>query len=222
MEEFSATEVALWATDRVQYKMHDIVLIDYETTGFAVGTEHEVVEIGAIRLTGELEEIASFTSVIRAEHLHTATPRAMEVHGISPREILAAPHSAEVWQAYWAALGLEGARVYYFAHNSQFDTRCHTAFRHRAGAGAGAEYIHCTSRGEIFRPIRVAMGKKGMISLRDVARHYGVGDSVEHRGLADVRLLAECIRRVSPEEREKYWQGVMSREGVKPQGGYRR
>lgn len=184
--------------------MKDLLLLDYETTGFSVARGAEGVQLAAIRLDGEtLVEIASFSTHIRPETPHLASPQALAVHNLSLETLAKAPGSRAVLGSFEQALFAPpelrrpGDACLLVAHNAGFDRRFHHLLLERAGAPQNrhGEDIFCSIK--YFKKITsrwaLPIGGGGM-NIDALGADAGLPERGTHDALEDVRMVADVLR----------------------------
>lgn len=62
------------------FRERSIIVLDFETTGLDPEL-HEIIEVGAIKVTHDLQEIDRFEKKLAPKHIHTAQPEALAVNG---------------------------------------------------------------------------------------------------------------------------------------------
>ena len=187
--------------------MH-VVCYDTETTGLSPD-KHEIIEFGAIRLTGDLEhELARLSLKIAPQRLELAEPRALEINGFS--------------KAAWSEAmppALAASLVAWFCHgcvpmgyNVSFDLKFTDALfaAHHIDRPWVGSPIDTMERG-------IAIQKKFRLSnhrLVTVAEFMGLKQPDPHRALDDALLTLEIKRRCS----RKYGRGYTESNNAKPSG----
>lgn len=90
----------------------EYVAFDFETTGIDPRRNH-IVEIGAVRISGEGLLIGEFNSLVRPNRKVSAS----EIHGIKEADVSGAPSFSEILPAFVEFI--DGAIL--VAHNATFD-----------------------------------------------------------------------------------------------------
>jgi DNA polymerase III epsilon subunit-like protein len=185
----------------------DILLIDYETSGFNPDEGHEPLQLACVRLDRHtLDEKAAFETKIRPETPEKASPEALIVTGfdLESTEFTEAPAAAEVFESFESTLMYPRERdkpwfkFTLCAHNGQFDMQFHRLLLSRAGQDRDRHGYH------ILDTWAVAMFMAGCgyvrgksFKLSSLAAQLGVGTQADvHDALEDVRLTADVLRKL--------------------------
>ncbi|MBI2568027.1 MAG: 3'-5' exonuclease [Candidatus Schekmanbacteria bacterium] len=168
----------------------DSVVLDLETTGLD-SSEHEIVEIGAIKLRHGFP-VDVFQSLVRPHK--PISEEVSRINHISNEMLRAAPAPEEIFPQF--AAFLSGARL--VAHNAAFDI----AFLRRNLAPYGAatetwEVADTLALSRLLLPI-------SRHSLEAVAAHLGLElpAAMAHRALPDARITASVYVRLRAMEQK--------------------
>ncbi|NOY13046.1 MAG: 3'-5' exonuclease [Deltaproteobacteria bacterium] len=157
-----------------------VIVFDTETTGLSPRYGHRIIEIGAVKLSGETI-VDEFHSLIDAGVV--ISPQAQAVHGISRAMLRGQPRPEEVFFDFHNFIG----QSLLVAHNAPFDLRFLRAEFGLLGFGL-ANQVECT-----LKLSRKYLSDLSNYRLETVYRHLGgvVDDSVQrHRALDDARMAA--------------------------------
>jgi DNA polymerase III epsilon subunit family exonuclease len=164
----------------------EFVALDLETTGLSP-VACRIVEFGAVRFRASGEETASFSQLVDPE---CSIPRdAMRIHGISDRMVRGMPRVRDVLPRFLDFLG--GSETVLLAHNALFDLGFLGAAIAKANVQAPANAVIDT-----LSLSRACLRSLPSHRLENVARHLGIADSEEHRGLSDARLAMHVLLRI--------------------------
>jgi DNA polymerase III epsilon subunit family exonuclease len=154
-------------------------VIDLETTGTGQWGEDEILEVGAVRLSGGELGLELSTLVQPAGSI---SPAAQRIHHIAPAMVSDAPPIAAVLPSL-----LEACRdcVLVF-HNAPFDL----GFLQRALAGADREPLTHPVVDTLVVARQLLGGRCG---LGELGRRLGLPAPHLHRALADARLTAQLL-----------------------------
>lgn len=157
----------------------EFVCIDLETTG--ISTRYcRVIEIGAVRFNGKGQLTREFSSLVFPGYgyLHGAE----DIHGISQRDVEAAPPVAAVLDQL---IDFVGDRVV-VAHNLPFENRFLGSELQRAQLEARDTVGFCT-----YSAARRLVNTGTNHKLATLAQHFGIQQSSSHhRALPDARVGA--------------------------------
>jgi DNA polymerase-3 subunit epsilon len=156
------------------------IALDVETTGLFVEKGHRVIEIGAVRMDGDVmgEE---FQSLINTDK--PITKEAWKVHGITAEMLAGQPGAKDVLPAFRDFTGT----CTLVAHNAAFDVGFLQREFMRAGLVFNGSH-KCT-----LKMSRKLFPGLGNYKLETIARHLGipVDKTRRHRALDDARLTAQ-------------------------------
>jgi DNA polymerase III epsilon subunit family exonuclease len=161
---------------------HRYVVLDFETNGSAVSRGGEVIETGAVRIDGGR---AGETYHALSRPLAPIPPGATAVHGISDREVEAAPRFREVLPNLLAFL--EDRTV--VAHNARFDR----SFLDAAAVEAGLP----RPRNPFLDTVRLSRGLHPHLDAHDLESlcvSHRIRRAARHRALPDAVATAELLR----------------------------
>lgn len=177
-----------------------LTVLDVETTGLIAG-KHRIVEVGAAVYDSQFNECASFSSLVNPglEAVRNAEPKALEVHGIPPEEILAAEFEVSV---------AERLRRFFVRYRGtlhswpvEFDRSFLALPPWSLERGWGecikqAAFELISASGDLSQ---FKLDHSGRVRLKDAARYFGVTQEGAHRGLSDSRtagkIFIEILRR---------------------------
>lgn len=170
----------------------DFVVFDLETTGFDV-REHEIIEIGAVRVSADLTTIrGTFEERIRPERIEKAMPESLVVNGYTTEGWQTAKGTEETLRAF-CAFARGGMLA---AYNITFDW----AFLQMALLTHTIEPTFEYHRFDIFSlayEFVVTAGGTGM-KLKEMCARFNIPlPSEPHRALADAQAalaVFEAIR----------------------------
>ena len=172
-------------------RLNEAVAVDVETTGLSPAYGHRVIEIAAVRISGDGPG-ETFHSLIDCGR--SIPPRAQQVHGITDEMLLGQPAPALVFERFRQFIG-ESELV---AHNAAFDR---SFIQHEFGrlGWKFANRMYCT----LALSRRVLPGL-GNYRLETVFRHLFPGEA-EALGLHRARDDAWAAGRI--------WMAIKSEKG---------
>jgi DNA polymerase III epsilon subunit family exonuclease len=156
----------------------EFVCIDLETTGISARSSR-VIEIGAVRFNSKGQLTREFSSLVFPGdgYLHGAE----YIHGISQREVEAAPPVAAV---LGQLIDFVGDRVV-VAHNLPFENRFLGSELERAKLEPGDTVGFCT-----YSAARRLVSTSTNHKLATLAQHFGIRQPSSHRALPDAKVGA--------------------------------
>ena len=171
---------ALRQEERTEERFVGYLVLDFETTGFCGRSTDRVVEVGAVCLDPAGQPVDEWTTLVNPERDVSAG----HVHGISSRDVYAAPHFAEI-----AGLLSETAtgRVL-VAHNLSFEAQFLLGEFARLGCDLGSPTGICTMRLASHYLPGAPRNLLGCCSCCG----YAIEDA--HSALADARAAAHLLR----------------------------
>jgi DNA polymerase III subunit epsilon len=165
-----------------------IVVLDTETTGLSPELGHRVIEIAAVRLV-KWQETGRFDALVNPGR--PIDPGAARVHGLSDRDVAAAPPFSEV-VAQLAPL-LDGALL--VAHNASFDAGF-LAVEYALASRMGACPETLTNPWLCTLQLARRHFHFGRNDLGTIAHLLGVRRGQTHRALTDVYTTVAVFRRM--------------------------
>jgi DNA polymerase III epsilon subunit-like protein len=160
----------------------DFVFGDTETTGRRPGY-HELLEIGAVRLTNKLVEVRYFERKCKPEAIHLADPEALKVNRYSELEWR---HAVALRVALLDYIALLDNRPYIFVgHSPHFDLDfLRAAFAKEAIKFPEPRFV--IDLASMLWPL-FQKGLLDKMSLDTACARYGIENTGHHRALPDAR-----------------------------------
>lgn len=72
-------------SDKIAFRERPIIITDFETTGLDP-QRHEIIDIGAIKVTHSLDVLDTLSLRVIPLHIENAEPRALEINGYNPED----------------------------------------------------------------------------------------------------------------------------------------
>lgn len=167
------------------------IVIDIETTGLDPRFD-EIIELSAIKVRGG-EAVEQFSTLVKPHYL---VPEFItELTGITNDDLQDAPTLDEVLEQYIGFLGTE----IIVGHNVNFDIN----FLYD-------KYLQLTAKEftndfvDTLRLARFLLRDMSHHRLLDLIEYYGIGDTVEHRGLSDSAATLDVLMRLRGTALEQY------------------
>ena len=171
-------------------RKHNFAFIDIETTGLIV-RKHEIVEIGCVLTTPNLEVVEEFTLKIKPEHVEDADPVSLKISHYDP----ALWESALSLQDAIKMLSLKVKDCIMVGHNVAFDS----GFLEYAFAKIGVvNSMHYHK----LDTVSIAWAKLHRepdlehFSLRELCGRFGIKNEDAHTGLGDARATYELYKKL--------------------------
>jgi len=155
---------------------HQFVAFDLETTGLVTRSDR-VVEIGAVRFTGDGRDLGRFEQLVNPER--PMSPAAEAIHGISDSDLAGAPTCREVLPRFLEFLG-DPAMTSLVAHNAIFDAGFLGIELCRAGMALPDHRVFDT-----LALSRRCLPKLPSHRLSTLAGDLGLDHGTPHRALGD-------------------------------------
>lgn len=171
-------------------RKHNLAFIDIETTGLNV-LKHEIIEIGCVLSTPELEIIEEFTLKIKPEYIENADPTSLKISHYDEKDWISAITLKE-------AMEIISAKVKDFimvGQNVAFDS----GFLEHAYAKTGIEN---TMHYHKLDTISIAWAKLHRepdlehFSLREMCLRFGIKNERAHTALSDARATYELYKKL--------------------------
>ena len=178
-----------------------LIVLDTETTGFPRHDWSRVIELGAVALDLDGNEVSSFASLVCPDILDDRATKALEINHIEAHELRSAPPTTRVVPDFRAWAASTGAR-YVTSFNVGFDRPM------VARMGLDLSWASC-----VMERAMDVMGPAGALpagpyggwkwpKLSEAAEFFGVaveGDA--HRALTDARTAARIAVAIKRSER---------------------
>lgn len=171
-------------------RKNNLAFIDIETTGLNVVT-HEVIEIGCIITTPELEIIEEFELKIKPERIEDADPQALKINRYDKTDWVFAYNLEEALKI----LSKKAKDCVMVGQNVTFDSE----FLNQAFAKTKVE-----NKMHYFKldTISIAWAKLHKnkdvtnFSLREMCVHFGIKNERSHTALSDARATYELYKKL--------------------------
>ena len=177
-----------------------ILVIDTETSGLPRQEEARIIEIGAVLIGCDCEEIAFFESLVRPNIFSpTKAKYALKVTGITAEEVFAADPEAEVYRDFRAWCDeheVEWVTAFNIGFDKQMLERSGVTFKRWASC------IMLKACDEMKLPHKNGRrGNKWPKLAEEAAPFYNVNVEGEaHRALYDARVAAEVMKAIRRQE----------------------
>ena len=169
---------------------HNLAFVDIETTGLDV-LEHEIIEIGCVLTTPDLEVIEEFELKIKPEHIENANPVSLKVNHYKEEDWVDALPLEEAMQIF--AEKVKGCIM--VGQNIAFDS----GFIEHAFSKLD---IANTMHYHRLDTISIAWAKLHNdpnlehFSLREMCLRFGIKNDKAHTGLSDARATYELYKKL--------------------------
>ncbi|MNY17692.1 DNA polymerase III subunit epsilon [compost metagenome] len=180
----------------------NILLIDFETTGVTPG-HHDAIQVAALFVSPELEELAAFESLIRPLRPQNASAEAMAIHKKPMSQLMAAPTAHEVMSRLQAGANI-GAPPLIAGFNVDFDRRFLTALERDTGIQIERHGSSILCAREIYLKAKGLSRYTKGTRLTDLCALYGIATDGAHDALADVRMTLALLRALCAEHPEAF------------------
>ena len=164
-------------------------VIDVETTGLDP-RKNAMIEVGVVKLSADtLEEIDTYSSLIKLDPTALVEPRAMAVNRINTADLETSPELKDVMicvSHFIMGTVLTG-------HNVQFDRGFLMAAFEKAGVQCPQIEYHSLDTASLAWPL-LRQGKVPGVSLKHLADYFNLSRENEHRALFDARRTAALLR----------------------------
>lgn len=159
-------------------------VVDVETSGLSI-RRHHVLQVGVVVVTGTGQVLDRYSSLIAPRYRWWFRVGPKHIHGITRRQLRAAPPVNEVLGTLESKL--RGAR--FVAHNADFDVAFLRKAARRAGVDLRLEAPLCTLRlSRRLDPERLHSHRLG-----DLCHRYGVELVKPHDAMADADATAALL-----------------------------
>ena len=178
----------------------DLLVFDVETTG-PNPRVHQIVSIGALLLDRTtLNELKSMSTLVQLlpKALAQADSKAMQIHGLTPGQLEAAPTPGEVITRFLDSFGID---FYFCGWNVCFDTQFLRALFEQAGRLQDFDAFQY-HRLDLWSLLELAW-LRGVIpappeSLSSICRVFGIERQQVHDALEDACISAQILRKTLP------------------------
>ena len=169
---------------------HKFAFIDTETTGLNL-VRHELIEIGCVLTTPDLEIIEEFEIKIKPERIEDADPVSLKINHYDPEKWENAHTLAEAMKIF--AEKVAGAIM--VGHNVAFDAGFLDSAFNKTGLQNTLHYHRLDT-------VSVAWAKLHRepdlehFSLRELGLRFGIENAEAHRALPDARATYELYKKL--------------------------
>lgn len=167
-----------------------LVFTDLETTGLSA-QDHEIIELGAVITTPDLEVIGEIDYKIRPEHIENAQPEALAVNGYRAEDWGGAIALGDALYQY----GKSAENAMFVAHNPTFDWPFVQEGFRKAGIESPLDY----HRIDTFTMAWFALRKQGLdrFNQDNVSAHLGIPvEARPHRAINGARQTFAVYKRL--------------------------
>lgn len=175
-----------------------VCILDTESTGFPGDSRASVIELGAVIVGDNGDEVAAFNTLVQPSYPVGAWCRqAMEVNCIDPGLLFYAPEPEPVWDTFLSWLSLHKPITEVLAFNVSFDQRI---MEQSFPSSKHLPWGSCLMRDAN----QLLFGKRTSLKLETAARALGlqVQSSLSHRAVHDARLAGQVYKAMR--ERPEY------------------
>jgi DNA polymerase III epsilon subunit family exonuclease len=171
-------------------KEHNFAFIDIETTGLSL-FKHEIIEIGCVLTTPELEVIEEFEFKIKPERIEDADPVSLEVNNYDPKNWESASRLEEVMKIFSEKVK-DSIMV---GHNVAFDVGFLESAFNQTKIANPMHYHRLDT-------ISIAWAKLHNdptlehFSLRELCVRFGIENVRAHTALSDARATFELYKKL--------------------------
>jgi DNA polymerase-3 subunit epsilon len=157
-------------------------VLDLETTGFGYKSGDRIVEIGVVFLSGQLENIGSWSTLLNPDR----DPGPIGIHGIREEWLKDAPSFRDIYRELGELI--EGKTL--VAHNALFDIGFLISELERIGVDSNASSISaiCT-----LKLAKQTVPRVEKFRLNSLAFEFGLPTSPNHSALTDAQTTAELL-----------------------------
>lgn len=153
---------------------HEFVVFDLETTGLSAD-RHEIIEIGAIRVTRDAEEHVTFSSLVKPKRRVSA--KIVELTGINAAMLAADGRElAEILPLFREFVG----ELRLVSFNAEFDMAFINAATDQLGHAPFDNQVSCA-----LKMARLAWPNRRSYRLSELAKDGGLSMEGTHRALGD-------------------------------------
>lgn len=169
---------------------HNLAFVDIETTGLDV-LEHEIIEIGCVLTTPDLEVIEEFELKIKPEHIENANPVSLKVNHYKEEDWVDALAKEEAMQIF--AEKVKGCIM--VGQNIAFDSGF---IEHSLSKLDIANTMHYHRLDTISIAWAKLHNDKDLehFSLREMCLRFGIKNDKAHTGLSDARATYELYKKL--------------------------
>src|SRR3989344_2899849 len=171
-------------------RKHNLAFIDIETTGLNL-LKHEIIEIGGVSTTPELNVLEEFELKIKPEKIETADRTALKINHYTPERWVSALSFSEAMQVFSEKV----QNAIMVGHNVAFDAGFLEAAWSRANITNTLHYHKLDT-------ISIAWAKLHRepdlehFSLRELCLRFGIENKEAHTALSDARATYELYKKL--------------------------
>ena len=171
-------------------RKHNFAFIDIETTGLNLN-KHEIVEIGCVLTTPELQVIEEFELKIKPERIEDADPVSLKINH----------YDAELWESASTinqAVKILSEKVkdsIMVGHNVAFDSGFLEYAFNQAGVGNTMHYHKLDTISVAWAKLHRSPDLEHF-SLRELCVRFGIKNEKAHTALSDARATFELYKKL--------------------------
>lgn len=176
-----------------------LIIFDLETTdpreSMAAGEYPEIVELGAVKVTRDLDIIDKLVFLVQPAHLDRFTSYCAELTGITREQLEQAPLWQDQWEQFAKFTGYRSVRI--GSWGSDFDVPILVESYRRLSLGMPHSRAVVDMKSLVYG---VAFQTDQVVrrwGLQAVCSHYGLPNKQQHRALPDVLQIVSLLWRMS-------------------------
>jgi len=176
----------------VIYDSHIILDLEFNpTVRGKAPLRDEIIEIGAIKLDSEYNEISRFSCFVRPQYNPRITPAINKLTGICDRDVKNAPCFAEAMELFTAWAGTGRCRVYSWSESDLYQILRECAVKNVEFPAFMGRWLDLQ---RVWQRI-VGLPDARRLSLKNAAAFTEIGfdDSVAHRAMYDSEVTADIL-----------------------------
>ena len=184
------------------------IVVDLEMNNVAQKSEarrictQETIEIGAVMLDDNMQEISSFRTYVKPEYNHAITPKIRRLTGITTEMVACAPRFNEALRMFtnWCLGTGDEVTIYAWSDTDYSQIKKEMELKHYE-VSATEESLLCNEWEDFQKEFDLHLGFERQVSLKMALDMAGIDFSGrEHDALDDARNTAELLQVFRDEE----------------------